>query len=191
MSLVAGTTYYTKVITVDKQGNQSISSQTAIAADYVHQTDLDLIITSAFRYHNNAGITLPAGASGSQVLTYGTQDYLSGNGSYAAGVWTAGAACVMYFAGNCEITGLALPNTSTMRLAIMHNGAAYVLGPNAAVLDDANTGTTSAAISCSVGASLIVAATDTVSLEIVWQGLTGKTIAATVNNYFEGHCIPT
>ena len=81
MPLVAGTTYYAKIITVDKQGNQTIGPQQVIVADAVHNADVHPDLQQNFHIHG-LSLTLPSGSNADQDIEYLTTDYVSGSGSY-------------------------------------------------------------------------------------------------------------
>ncbi len=99
MGLTSNTLYYSKVVIVDKQGNQSQSAQVATTTDGVHNSDIAPDLSQSFRVECNAAITLPAGGSGSQILKYQNTVWQSGSGSYSltTGLFTAGSVVEVSF----------------------------------------------------------------------------------------------
>ncbi len=63
------------------------------------------------------------------------------------------------------------------------------MGANAGVVNDANS-VTNGSICAVISGSLNLAASDTVALFLLWQGLTGKQIAASSNCFFQGQVLP-
>jgi hypothetical protein len=194
MPLVANTQYFAKLITVDKQGNQTIGPQTTITTDAVHNADVHPDLQQNFRVQIGSNLTLPAGASGNQLLKLTSITWISGSGGYntVTGLYTVGQTGKLVFAGQAEMQGQTLPVAGTMRVALTKNGVTLWFGPNASAIADAGTGSSTVGTICAlIVGSVSVAAGDTVGLQIYWQGLGGRVLSGpNANTFFQGFITP-
>lgn len=194
MAIASSTQYFTRIITLDKQGNTVAGSQQAVTTDGIHNSDIYTDLQQNFKAHAGLAITLPAGANGNQILKYSVTDWLSGNCAYSnvTGLFTAGAAGKFIFSGQAEINGLLASGALlTMRLAIKQNASIIWYGPNAVGIADAGApASTTYSLCAGISGSLNLAVNDTVGLVIYWVGLTGDSIIASENCFFQGQVLP-
>ena len=195
MALVAETQYYAKLITVDKQGNQTTGPQQAIIADAVHNADMHPDLQQNFHAHG-ANQTL-YGSSSSANVVFTTLDFESGSGSYSTstGQFTVGQTGKMIFFAQVELVSVGPPAISggSLVLSFLQSGSPTFYGPIATWIQDPLTAG-SFKLTATASGALSVTSGQIIAIEATWErvsGVIGPTgTQSAINTYFEGHITP-
>lgn len=187
-NLVPGTTYYAKIITVDRQGNQVIGPQQTFVADSVGLGDFTAQVKQGFKAHLST--TQSLGAASPHTMLFDAVDY-DGQANYtaAAGRFTAHFAGAYSFTSTVKVTGLSNGGTETAYLAFVTSGHGTLKGPAAPLIVDPDSAGSSV-ITPTFSTTLVLNAGETVTVQMVWQGaaLNGTSAVATFS-HFEGFAL--
>lgn len=195
MSLIAETQYYAKVITVDKQGNQTTSAQQSIVSDALHNADVHPDLQQNFRAEGSSQ-SCAAGIYGAITpVIFNTLLYNSGSGAYntSTGIFTVGQTGKMIFFANVGIresgpTGF--PAGASGQLEFLQNSAHNALGQSAVPIQDGG-GNTTFTLLATIAGSIAVTIGDQISIQFLWNNCAGLPLS-NINHEtaFEGRITP-
>lgn len=159
-----------------------------IADDLVTKRYADASSRQNFSAHVGTTFNLGPGGSGSTTLVCDTVDFDSKtNYTAGSGTFTAQAAGYYQFTAIVRITGLSLTDEPTIALKLAATGGSIKGAAVGVEQDPENVG---GAMVCAVVTGVIkMAATDTLNVDILWQGFTAAQAVDQVTTLMQGFFI--